>query len=337
MLVIAIHVSPLENASGAWTFWIEPVLLRLAVPIFFAISGMGAFGGLEYQGGKIVRSTKNRRKLWGYWKKILILYVGWSAVYFLYALPGWYKTGWWGWTLVKDFASAFLFHGSHYHLWYLMSLLWAVPVLYAMLHIVPKNKLIWLIVPLWLIECSFGAYAWIGADAYPAIVSRLLAVVPGPIHAVFRGVPLLAVGMLAKDSAERSSVRKNGLLTAAFGMVYIAEAAALYYGPQQLTGICYWLATPVFVFFALRFALSGRQVCTVRTAKVLRYGSTLVYCVHPLISYVWCAFTGEQVPCVQWLSVTIISTLIGLGYGICRSRFTIGKKDAAESSLPEER
>lgn len=323
MFVIAIHISPLEGVTGTWTFWFDPVLIRLAVPLFFAMSGMGLFGKLQYANGKIVKCRQNRQRLLRYLTKIAVLYLGWSAVFFLYSLPGWYEIGWWGWTLVKDYAVAFFFQGSHYHLWYLVALLYAVPMLYLVLLVIPKQKIIYLITPLWLAECALTSYAWVGADTLPAVVSKLFTIVPCPIHAVFRGIPLLAVGMMTEDRIGGFAARTSGILTAIFGLLYVAEETVLYYGPFQSAGGTYLLSTPVFIFFALQFMQRSRQICSIKTGKVLRYGSMLVYCVHPLIIYVCQAVIPDELPYVQWALVTAISALIGLGYGMYRCKYKI--------------
>lgn len=314
LFVIAIHISPLDGTTNTWAFWVDPVLIRLAVPLFFTMSGMGLFGKFEYENGRISNCKHNQLCLRQYLLNIIRIYVGWSFVYFVFSLPGWYETGWWGWTLVKDYISAFFFHGSYYHLWYLVVLLYAVPMLFAVLHIIPKKRLLFLMIPLWIVECLLTSYSWLGIDNFPAI-SSLINAIPCPIHAIFRGMPLLAVGFVAEDYSRNMTARTNGILAVIFGLLYVAEAAAIYFNPLHSSGGTYLFSTPIFLFFLLRFLRLSRQICSEKTGKIFRYGSTMIYCIHPLIIHICQAFVSV-VQQVQWALVTIVSALIGLGYGL---------------------
>lgn len=325
ILVIAIHVSPLDGMSSTLRFWMDPILLRIAVPFFFAMSGFGLFGTFRYKNGKIVNCPFNRKKLLKYLRRIGVLYFGWSIVYFIYSLPGWYKIGWWGLTLVKDYIIAFLFQGSHYHLWYLVVLIYAVSLLYAALRIIPKQKIKYLVIPLWLAECALTSYAWVGMDKLPGFVLKLLDLTPCPIHAVLRGVPLLAVGMFVRDNINNATSRNYCGLTVTFCILYVIEAAVLYFGPIQSSGMTYLVTTPLFLLFALQFLVRSRQLCSVNTGMVFRLGSTIIYCAHPLVIYAVQAVIPTASGAVQWVIVTTISILIGLLYGVlsCKRKRTM--------------
>jgi serine/alanine racemase len=103
LLVVVIHTSPLKDVSEPACFVLDNILARVAVPLFFAISGFLFFGKLDYYNGKISGSKDNLRRLLFYCKRNTALYLGWSAVYFAVVyLPMWYRTGWWGIHVVKD-------------------------------------------------------------------------------------------------------------------------------------------------------------------------------------------------------------------------------------------
>lgn len=198
LLVIIIHTNPLAPYSAVADFYLTDVLARIAVPLFFAMSGFLFFGKLEFEDSKIKRCPENRARLKRYIKRIGLLYLVWSAVYLLYQIPQWHATGWWGLYVVKDYLASFLLSGSYYHLWYLLALLYAVPLLYLVLTFVKKDKLIWICAAAWSIECLLHAYRWVGIENIE-ILTWLTSHFDILFHAAFRAVPLMGIGVLCTD------------------------------------------------------------------------------------------------------------------------------------------
>lgn len=71
LLVIIIHTRPFSVLSDIIDFYLVDVIARIAVPLFFAISGYLFFYGLHFQDGKIVNCAENRTKLFMYLKRIV--------------------------------------------------------------------------------------------------------------------------------------------------------------------------------------------------------------------------------------------------------------------------
>ena len=159
LLVIIIHTRPFSKLFDIIDFYLVDVIARLAVPLFFAISGYLFFRGLRYQDGKLSNCSENRSKLFQYLKRIVVIYIGWSVVYALFQLPQWYQSGWWGKQLIKDYAASFLLSGSYYHLWYLLAMIYALPCLYLLLTVVSVRKLRMILPVLWLVECLLYSYS----------------------------------------------------------------------------------------------------------------------------------------------------------------------------------
>ncbi len=321
LLVIVIHTTPLEGISEVAAFYLHDVLARVAVPLFFAISGFGFFGKLRYCDGKIARCKENRVRLFQYLRSIFLLYIVWSAVYFIYRLPEWYQSGWWGWTLVKDYLIGFLFRGSHYHLWYLLSLLYAVPILYILLSFMSRRRFAFLVLPLWLVECALTPYSWLGVEQVPSLV-QVVSTIPVPVHAVFRTVPLLGMGMFAGCQRQTGRAGKYATPACVFGALWVVEASLLYFSPLRKSTMVV-TSTLFFTYFLLRTLLQAPQSCRTDVGKVLRYGSIVVYCAHPLILDL-CRRTFEAANYVYWLVGTIVMTVIGGIYGVLRSGYLSG-------------
>lgn len=195
LLVIVIHTSPLAGCSAIADFYLTKVLAGIAVPLFFAMSGYLFFGKLILEDGKIKRCVENRSRLRNYLKRIGILYLTWSAVYLLYQLPQWHASGWWGLYVIKDYLVSFLLSGSYYHLWYLLALIYAVPLLYFLLTFVKKDKLVWICAAGWLVECLLYSYRWLGMEGVEPL-KWLTSHFDILFCAAFRAVPLLGIGVL---------------------------------------------------------------------------------------------------------------------------------------------
>ena len=59
LLIVVIHTSPLQNASPLVHFYVNDVITRVAVPLFFAMSGFLFFRKLDFVDGKIAGTKRN--------------------------------------------------------------------------------------------------------------------------------------------------------------------------------------------------------------------------------------------------------------------------------------
>lgn len=237
LLVIVIHTAPLENISTLGHFYLGNVVTRIAVPLFFAMSGFLFFGRLDYAGGRIARTRENFSRLIRTTRKNVLLYVIWSVLYLTVTLPDWYAAGWWGWAAVKDWLFSFLFSGSYYHLWYLLALILAVPALYLLLTVVPVSRIGLVASGLWAMECLVYSYAWIGVDQIP-LVAFIGSRMPIIFDALLRAVPLIAVGAIL--SQRQIKAPQIAICIGAF-LLCAAEASALYFFTPNETSfpICF--------------------------------------------------------------------------------------------------
>lgn len=314
LIVVAIHVSPLQDLAPVANVFFKEVGARVAVMLFFAMSGLGFFGKLIYHQGKIVNCPHNRQSLFRYFKSIAVIYAGWSVVYLAIRLPSWWQAGWWGWTLVKDSVAAFFFQGLFYHMWYLLALLYGVPVLYGLMTVLTEKQMKLLTVLLCLAECGLSSYSWLGCGALVEHIPYY-SLLDGPIHALTRTVPLLYIGYSAGRFARSEKVKQYVGAAVLFWGTLFAEAAAMYAAGVNQSSFGFLLSTPFLVYFILAIVLSAPQFLNAGLARKLRKGSVVIYCIHPLILLL-CrrAFAAEQY--AYWLICTFVSGGIGLAYAV---------------------
>lgn len=318
LLVVVIHTSPLESVSAAAQFAVENILARVAVPLFFAISGFLFFGKLKFNGGKISADSENFRRLLTCCKKNILLYLGWSAVYLvLVYLPMWYRTGWWGIHVVKDTLASLLFSGIHYHLWYLLAMIYAVPLLYGLLCLLPIKKVSWIAVLLWAGECLTYSYAWIGVDRLP-LVSFISSRMPIVFDATFRAVPLLMAGAAIARTPPDWNRKKTYLICTAAFLLCTAEATALYILSPNEGKYSYLFSTPMLAASWLFCILQVRKTLVPKAgAQMMRQMSLTIYCIHPLVIEAANA-CGIPRGMPRWLVVTTVSAAISAIYAWLR-------------------
>lgn len=314
LLVVVIHTSPLESVSAVAHFIVENIVARVAVPLFFAISGFLFFGKQDYSGGKISGDRDNLRRLLSFCKRNTALYLGWAAVYLAVVyLPMWYRSGWWGLHAVKDAMAALLFSGIHYHLWYLLATIYAVPFLYLLLYLFPLKKVCRMAALLWIGECLTYSYAWLGTDRLP-VVAFLLSRMPVVFDAAFRAVPLLTAGAVIARNPPDWSRKKTYFLCAAAFLFCAAEATALHVFSPNENQYSYVFSTPLLAFSWLFCILRVKSSRIPEIgARVLRNMSLTIYCIHPLIIEAAdaCGISGGW---RKWLAVTVISVAISAAY-----------------------
>lgn len=308
LLIIVIHTDPLENVSELADFYLNDVIARVAVPVFFAISGFLFCRGLTFENGRIARTAENRRRLIRSTGKNALLYAAWSLAYLVIVLPKWYQSGWWGISAVKDWLHSFFLIGGYFHLWFLLALILATPALYLLLSFVPLSR-VWLIAAtLWILECLTYSYAWIGIDQIP-LVGFISSKMPVVFDSMLRALPLLSIGAVLSQKRSRSAE-----LPAVLGafLLCVAEASALYFFSPNNEFYSYLFATPLLAYTALDVLVFGKQIAMPKKWQCrLRDMCLLIYCLHPMICHV-CQWWGIPAGIPYWLTVTVLS--VGIAY-----------------------
>ena len=169
LLIITIHCSPFLSLNSDFDFLFVSTVSRIAVPFFFACSGFLLFRGLADENGKIVCNKQNIRKLIKYIKRLVILYVVWSAVYLLWQIPQWYSIGWLSPGAFVDYIIAFFRDGSYYHMWYILSLIYAVPFGYLLVSFFSKKVVFAISLVLYLLGILTYSYSWLELPFMPVL------------------------------------------------------------------------------------------------------------------------------------------------------------------------
>lgn len=310
LLVVMIHTAPFVDYPIAH-FYTVNVVARTAVPLFFAVSGFLLFGRMTYENGKLVDSPQNRSRMLQYLKKTVRLYILWAVFYLLVLLPDWYLSGWWGWVAVKDAVYAFLIKGTFAHLWYLLAVIWAIPILYMLLRVVPLRTLRVIAAVLWFSECLYTTYSWLGCDRI-AFMTFLAEKLPVVFSSTRCALPLMtfgaSLGVIPHPRPAAARLRRVLL----FGGIWILEASAIYFSVPGHNHFSSVLVSPFFIHAVLDFLISGKQIpVPAPVQRIMRETNLIIYCLHPLVIHLL-KKTGMGSGIPLWLLTTVGT--VGLAY-----------------------
>ena len=187
ILIIGIHTNLFVDINDTLNFAVVDIICRLAVPFFAVCSGYFLSKSLAKNE---FRAKPIKKQEW----KLIKLYALWTVLYLLYSIPTWIKTGWMSFGAFKDYALATVTQGCHYHLWYLIGLIYALPLFYLCVRFIKNRKLLFaLMIALYIIKAiSYGYARW-----FPTFIQNIFGI-GGKFSALFDAVflllPLLLLG-----------------------------------------------------------------------------------------------------------------------------------------------
>lgn len=163
--VILIHAYPFGNISIGIGKYLKVFInqgARFAVPFFFIVTGF-------IWGKKLASGQDAMRVFLGYGRRIAVIFIAWSVIYlvvpsdlsFLTASGSFefLKTVYYRFLSLSDDPLMLVFQGTKEHLWFLMSLLWAMILSSALIKVDRGPWLLPLALILYLFGILAGSYA----------------------------------------------------------------------------------------------------------------------------------------------------------------------------------
>ena len=272
LLIIGIHTNLFVDINDTLNFAFVDIICRLAVPFFAVCSGYFLSKSLsknEY-GAKPIKKQE--------WK-LIKLYVLWTVLYLLYSIPTWIKTGWMSFGAFKDYALATVTQGCHYHLWYLISLIYALPLFYLCVRFIKNRKLLLVImILLYIIKAlSYGYSQWL--PIFMQTVFEIGGKFSALFDAVFLLLPLLLLGFFISQKKISLKFSLIGFIVS-FSLLTVEALTLKAFGQESVSFIFMTLPTAYFLFSLIsqmNWNLNGK-VCT-----LLGAASLVIYCFHPMI------------------------------------------------------
>lgn len=194
ILILVIHTNPFGSYSNLLSFGFRNIICVIAVPFFFCTSGYLLSEKLESFQDGVERNSYIKK----YLKRLVVIYLFWSAVYFPFVVVKWLRAGF-HYSFVVKYIKDFFFEGSYSTIWFLPALMSAAAI-YWLLRKKLSNKRVF------FVGCGFYVITLL-LSSYYGITSRI----PG----------LAQAGALYYSFFD--SV-KNGAL---FGLVFLAMGGML--------------------------------------------------------------------------------------------------------------
>ncbi len=285
LLVVAIHCAPLIEISEPANFVLVQILARLAVPFFFIASGWLFFQKIDPQ--KSWKDETNVKALKHYWKRILRIYLVWSALYMPLIVVSWVQGGF-HWTSLIRLIRDFLFNGTYYHLWFLPALLLGVPIVYMMYLNIRKQSMLWLSFLLYMAGMAINVYGSVLSQEpfLESVLNVYQSFFVTSRNGLFFAPIYLVLGIYIQDFLTQDFKKQSFVAFTISFVFYAAEAIIL-----QACGImndltCMYamlLPTTFFLFLLLmQFRLKKHKMYV-----VLRNMSLYIYTGHIYFVYVF--------------------------------------------------
>ena len=288
-LIVCIHTSPLSSLDGRMDSFLVNCISRVAVPFFFISSGFLLFSKMD-------EGRLNAAAVKAYIKRILKLYIIWSAVYFPFMLLDIFKAGDGALKVLAGWAKNMVFSAGYGFLWYLPATVVAVAAVSLLIkREVSINKIIAAGFVLYVAGLFGQSYfGLINMIPFPEFIRRAAAAfldfTVTTRNGVFEGFLFVALGARLAHEKTLSRPRRSAAFLAVFTLLYILEFAVISKLDWQLEYDMYLFLVPVSYFFAKTvFTLRinpGRSV-----SGNIRAMSSLIYFTHMLFVEAFSIFT----------------------------------------------
>ena len=193
ILIIILHTAPFSSYSKILTFGFRNIITVIAVPFFFVTSGFLAFKKADN-----LNQQERDSYIKAYLRRLIIMYLIWSAVYFAFVVIKWNRKGFSA-SLVFEYIRDFFFEGSYSTIWFLPALISAVFLVYLL-----RRKLSYRVI--FILSCVIHLFT-LGGSSYYGLVTK---------------IPLIKMAYDLYYSF--FDTIKNGVC---FGLVYVSMGALL--------------------------------------------------------------------------------------------------------------
>lgn len=298
---------------------IDSVIIRLGVPFFFTCSGFFFFRDIVFENGRIKKTPENRKKLFSFLKRILILYVLWTLIYMVwYTYVGIFKNGFSLKEIIIGYAPDLFLDGVANHFWYLVFMMYGMILLYLALRFIRIEIVGVVIGALFLVFLYGYTYSDIfGTDFLLGVVDNLLyfdvSSLNISIHlfSLYISLTFLFTGLVCVGLREKITLSRSGILALVFLCLSIAENM-IYRGVLDKRAYSYTIFfVPIALFgflFLSKIKLNGNG----RIFSFFRKSSTIIYCSHYLIKDMFNYLTDKKYGGTLWLFLVVGAASFGL-------------------------
>lgn len=272
IFVIGIHTNLFSDLNSVAHFSIVNVFFRLSVPYFVMCTGYFVSKSIAYH-------KKSLNPLWKQEKKLVFIYLFWSLFFLIIGIPQWLNTGWFSLNAINDFFVASIFKYSHYHLWYLISLIYALPLAGCIFYIKKNGMKIVIMLFLYFIHLFVGGYGELLplCNDYNYLL-EYIEIIWAFYRAFFFMIPFLICGHLSSLKLSFSKIKC--LLGFIISLILLYTEAFFSQNVFDI-GMSFYLMTfpTAYLLFNLLFQI--QVPISTKACSYLGSLSIIIYCIHP--------------------------------------------------------
>ncbi len=300
LLIIGIHTAPFSEVNKDLYFFVVNVFCRLAVPFFAVCSGF-------FISNTVIKKKNGIHTIIQQEKKLIKLYLIWTILYFFYDIPFAIKGGYFTIKNYIGYGIKALTSGSVYHLWYLISLIYALPLFYLCIKYLKRKSIIILLIVLYYVRAtSYGYVKWL-PSALVFVINQAQKF-GALFNAVFLLLPLLLLGyIIATGNKSKKKICIIGFIISFF-LLSIEAFVLKRFGQDSVSFIFFTLPTAYFTF---SIVIQLNLVKDIKAGKLLGSVSLFIYCFHPMVIGV---LPEGLFSLVKYVVVSLSSVLVAIGY-----------------------
>ncbi|HKM34864.1 MAG TPA: acyltransferase [Lachnospiraceae bacterium] len=266
-LVVAIHTSPLESISKLADFVLTRELARIAVPLFFMITGYFSL---------------QKNKLAGSVKRLLLLYLGVTVLYLPVQIYRYLPLKQVAVSdVLKNLLRAVFFDGTYYHLWYMPAVIEGLLIVYFLLKLGRRTAFILssLLYVIGLLGDSY--YGWISQNP---VLRQVYEWMFGFFSQTRNGLFFAPIFLLLGYEISLAHIKRKQRALSCFLLwlfLMVVEGLLLHFAGWQRYDSMY-LCLPFCMFFLfLYLTAEKKQVPAGFISAKMKEGPMLLYFIHP--------------------------------------------------------
>lgn len=274
ILVICIHIHPLKDISPVVAYILDNGIARMAVPFFFTTSAFLLFKKIN-----LLNNNKDKVNILNkYLRRITILYLVWSMVYFPFTYINWISNDI---SISKDlilYIREILFLGTYGHLWYFPALIFSICIVYFLQRRVRKKVLVIISIIIYILGIIYNFYPYIEKLSFVWINNLYLiykSVFITSRNGLFFGIIFVTIGYLHSQDNKIKSKKIYLILTVLSIILLIAESLLV----KKITGNgsdMYIMLVPC-IYFGFILLLEFKYKANKLLSGLLRNISTIMY------------------------------------------------------------
>ena len=318
LLVIAIHTSPLLSYSEVGDYILTRIIARIAVPLFFMISGFFMISRYIRNTDRLKAFAKNTLQIYGV---AIIIYIP-INIYNDYFLRG---------NLLPNIIKDLVFDGTFYHLWYLPAAVLGGTIAWYLVKRTDYTRAMVIAAILYIIGLLGDSYYGI-AEMIPALHSLydlIFQVTDYTRNGIFYAPVFFVLGGFIADHPRRLSLIQSICgFSVSFGLM-LGEALTLhYYNFQRHDSMYLFLPFCMFFLFHALLHFQGKRSRSIRTSALI------IYILHPMM-IVGVRFVAKPLrmqnllvdnSMIHFLIVCIVSVAFGISITNIFNKYRLGRR-----------